>query len=193
MNNNLDWDLFKTGSIVVLCNTREKNDEFLREVANHNIKVYDNYDRYLEHTCYRCDDNYNSLMYCSELYYELNGFTIIEWNEFPNLKEGMVIKTRNGQKFYIRNHWQYGLIASSEKTWITCNGYDNELYYFKNLGDQELKELDIMEIYDTDAVNMENLFADSGLELIWEREPAEEMTLKEVCEALGKKIKIKED
>lgn len=192
MNNNFDWDLFKTGSIVVLCNTREKNDEFLREAANHNIKVYNNYERYLEHTCYRCD-NYNSLMYCFELYYELNGFTIIEWNEFPNLKEGMVIKTRNGQKFYIRNHWRYGLIASGEKTWITCNGYDNELYYFKNLGDQELKELDIMEIYDTDAVNMENLFADSGLELIWEREPAEEMTLKEVCEALGKKIKIKED
>lgn len=188
MNNNFDWDLFKTGSIVVLCNTREKNDEFLREVANHNIKVYDNYDRYLEHTCYRCDDNYNSLMYCSELYYELNGFTIIEWNEFPNLKEGMVIKTRNGQKFYIRNHWRYGLIASSEKTWIECNDYDNELN-LKN----KVKEFDIMEIYNTDAVTMETLFADSDLTLIWEREPAEEMTLKEVCEALGKKIKIKED
>lgn len=192
MNNNFDWDLFKKGSIAVFCNTREKNDEFLREAANHDIEVYDNYERYLEHTCYRCD-NYNSLMYCSELYYELNGFTIIEWNEFPNLKEGMVIKTRDGQKFYIRNHWQYGLIASGEKTWIKCNAYDNELYYLKNLEDLQLKELDIMEIYDTDSVNMENLFADDDLRLIWEREPAEEMTLKEVCEALGKKIKIKED
>ena len=108
----------------------------------------------------------------------------------------MVIKTRDGQKFYIRNHWRYGLIASSKKVWVTCNGYDNELlYYFKNLKDQklELKELDIMEIYDTNAVNMENLFEDSDLKLIWEREPTEEMTLKEVCEALGKKIKIKED
>ena len=192
MNNNFDWDLFKTGSIAVLCNTREKNDEFLREAANHNIEVYNNYERYLEHTCYRCDV-YNALMYCSELYYELNGFTIIEWNKIPNLKEGMVIKTRNGQKFYIRNHCQYGLIASSEKTWINCNVYDNELYYLKNLEDQELKEFDIMEIYNTDAVTMETLFADSDLTLIWEREPAEEMTLKEVCEALGKKIKIKED
>ena len=188
MNNNFDWDLFKTGSIVVLCNTREKNNEFLREATNHNIEVYNNYDSYLEHTCYRCD-NYNVLMYGSELYCELNGFTIIEWNEFPNLKEGMVIKTRNGQKFYIRNHYQYGLIASSEKRWIKCSGYDNELY----LKDQELKEFDIMEIYDTDAVTIETLFEDSDLTLIWEREPAEEMTLKEVCEALGKKIKIKED
>lgn len=188
MNNNFDWGLFKKGNIAVLCNTRKKNDEFLREAANHDIEVYDNYERYLEHTCYRCD-NYNSLMYCSELYYELNGFTIIEWNEFPNLKEGMVIKTRNGQKFYIRNHCQYGLIASGEKTWIKCNAYDNEL----NLEDQELKEFDIMEIYDTDAVTIETLFEDSDLKLIWEREPAEEMTLKEVCEALGKKIKIKED
>ena len=40
---------------------------------------------------------------------------------------------------------------------------------------------------------MENLFEDGYLKLIWKREPAEEMTLKEVCEALGKKIKIKED
>ena len=41
--------------------------------------------------------------------------------------------------------------------------------------------------------DMGTLFADSNLELIWERDTAEEMTLKEVCEALGKKSKIKED
>lgn len=187
MNNNFDWDLFKKGNIVVLCNTREKNDNFLREAANHDIVPYNYYEHYLEHTCYRCSV-YHTLTFSPESYYKLNGFTIIEWNEFPNLKEGMVIKTRNGQKFYIRNHWRYGLIASSEKTWIECNDYDNELN-LKN----KVKEFDIMEIYDTNAVNIENLFEDSNLKLIWEREPAEEMTLKEVCEALGKKIKIKED
>lgn len=187
MNNNFDWELFKKGSIAVLCNTREKNNEFLKEAANYNIEVHDSYERYLEHTCYRCDAD-NALMHCSELYYRLNGFTIVEWNEFPNLKEGMVIKTRNGQKYYIRNHCKYGLIASGEKTWIQCSDYDNEL----QLEHYGRKQFDIMEIYDSNAVTMGALFADSDLKLIWEREP-EEMTLKEVCEALGKKIKIKED
>ena len=99
------------------------------------------------------------------------------------------VVTKKGEKINFQIIENYDVA----KEYLREFAYDNELYYLKNLEDLQLKELDIMEIYDTDSVNMENLFADDDLRLIWEREPAEEMTLKEVCEALGKKIKIKED
>ena len=130
--------------------------------------------------------DYNSVYY--------NSFTIIKWvkqNEelYPKLKEGMVIEIADKQDplWYVRRI-KGDLIATNDKEWFDLN------YYNDNLMDKKFPRFNIVRIYESNSYILNKLFSKENLVLIWERkEEVEEMTLEEICKALGKKIKIKED
>lgn len=80
-----------------------------------------------------------------------------------DLKNGMVVELRNGERFLIVNDLGIG-----EDSCINLNslwGYDENLYDI--LGHSTF---DIIKIYKTEGRTFKNLFIDERLSLIWERE-----------------------
>lgn len=86
-----------------------------------------------------------------------------------DLKNGMVVELRNGERFLIVNDLGIG-----EDSCINLNslwGYDENLYDI--LGHSTF---DIIKIYKTEGRTFKNLFIDERLSLIWEREEKQELS-----------------
>lgn len=203
-----DWEKFKKEKIAVSFENEDEVYDFANEATkngitnvnycveiwisinekNHNkIVVFDCIDDTISNGGYILDwGSSNSVYY--------DNFTIVKWEKqneefYPKLKEGMIIEIGDKQEplWYIRRVKEE-LIATNNKGWFDLKSYDN------NLMDKTLPKFNIVKIYKSNSHTLNNLFSKENLVLIWERkEEAEEMTLDEICKALGKKIKIKED
>lgn len=185
-----DWEKFKKGKIAVHCDAEEKAKDFLKECYDYGIKWFppdENdtcWEEYKENTYYGCD--------CFGLYYgniHRNALNTVEWGvqeNVPQLKDGMVVEVRNGALYLIRTNCN-DLILSNELGFLYGSSYNDNLEVY---GD---KQFDIMTVYNSQGCSLTNCFAPRHLKLLWKREEVEEMTLDEICKALGKKIKIKED
>lgn len=197
-----DWEKFKKEKIAVRFDNEDELHNFANEATKNGIinvnycvnkrsrnndVVFDCAKDELSNSGYILDWGYlNSVYY--------NNFTIVKWvkqNEelYPELKEGMIIEIadKSDPFWYIRKV-SGELIATNENTWFKLDTYNNDLT------NKWLPELNIVKIYESGSHTLEGLFNKENLVLIWERkEEIEEMTLEEICKALGKKIKIKED
>jgi hypothetical protein len=99
-----------------------------------------------------------------------------------NLKDGMVVKLRNGRKYFVCDNLLMG-----QSSFIDLNAFNNEL---EQLGSDEF---DIVGVYKTKGHQFNNVFFDANLTLLWERreEPKyKEMTVEEIEKELGYKIKV---
>lgn len=65
------------------------------------------------------------------------------------------------------------------------NAFDDDLI-FKS----KYKDFDIMRIFKSKSITLNDFFAHSNLNLVWEREEPKEMTLEEVEKELGYQIMI---
>lgn len=190
-----NWKRFKAGEIAVHCDTLDKAKDFVKECIKRNIlwaskaDIETLWEEFKEDTFYFCDmiSLRTNLLYGSRE--DVDDETIFEWkiSSCPKLKEGMIVETRNGDKYLLRTVNEE-LVGSSFKGWI-------ELTYDENLCENKYnnKDFDVMKIYKSCLYLLDDVFNEAYLSLIWEREEVEEMTLEEICNALGKKIKIKED
>lgn len=100
------------------------------------------------------------------------------------LKEGMIIECRNGDRYLLRTACGE-LIASSNDEYIGLD-YDeklNENQYFD-------KNFDVMKVYTSKAFILNSLFDDDYLECIWERKGHKKMTLAQISEALGYEVEV---
>ena len=114
-------------------------------------------------------------------YKAMSGFTKAD------LKPCMVVFRRNGEVCGVSEN-QLGMFLQNARGTCFCqiSDYGNDL--IKSKDDYEL---DIMQVYGLARLN--NAISVENRPLLWERkeEPqVEEMTLSEVCKALGKNIKI---
>ena len=100
------------------------------------------------------------------------------------LKEGMIIECRNGDRYLLRTACSE-LVASSNDKYISLN-YDEELNENKYFN----KDFDIMKIYESNACVLGNLFNNDYLECIWERKEPKKMTLAQISEALGYEVEV---
>ena len=172
------------GKYVMHCKTKAEVEEFcdyLRQYnAYHNASAV--YNMYNGSTCF----NFNSDTHASEKFYKENGFTILEFSNFnwsmeftkADLKDGMIVECRNGNRYLVAvdrllRHQGY----------VHLNEYDDNLKH---------GSYTIVKVYTSNKpFNLNVLFDDKYLTLIWERKPEPvEMTIEEICKALGKEIKI---
>ena len=100
------------------------------------------------------------------------------------LKEGMIIECRNGERYLLRTACGE-LVASSNNEYISLD-YDeklNENKYF-------YKDFDVMKIYTSKSFILNNLFNDNYLECIWERKEPKKMTLAQISKVLGYEVEV---
>lgn len=187
------------GNYAMHCKTEEEAKDFCRYLDSLGRKLCHE-KKYTKNTCWQCFTDrtcyaFNDVEYSSLGYYERHGYTILEWGDFmdnkftkADLKSGDVILSVNGD---------VKIVCIETGTLIQRDGF-NSLY--------ELTD-DLKCIYSDKEDNFDDIvavrrpksprdcqfcaFAEGLGELVYERkyEP-EEMTLEEICKALGKEIKI---
>ena len=187
-----NWEDFKNGKIAVHCDTEEKAKDFVKECYKHGLKwrygsenntYWENVNKKIY---YECDGVY--IIYYLD--WKSNEITVVEYNEDNKmeLKEGMIIECRNGNRYLLRNV-RGGLILSANQGWEECV-YDNNFIDIAEDAKAFNGGYDIMKIYESKAYVLEDLFDNNYLECIWERKEPKKMTLAQISEALGYEVEV---
>lgn len=192
-----DYKDYVDGDYVINCKTYEEAKTYVRYMKWHNRRTMDAdiwiRSSYGDRFCF----NVNYGLYGTRAYYERGRYTILEFEDFDwsdfmkkeftkaDLKNGDVIKRRDGS---------VQIICIDVGTCIcqTGNHYDRLSDLKDDLTHDDNRDGDIIAVRRPlkpmhccfDAFDID--FGD----LIYERKEVEEMTLEEVCKALGKEIKI---
>lgn len=117
-----------------------------------------------------------------------------------DLKTGMVVRHRSGKYSVVMLDTYHTvpsqIVALGEGTNDNIDGYTADMMWYE---DQREDQLDIVAVYEPRILTYmhSNIFKGCGTvhenhncKLIWSRDTTTEMTMEEVCEALGKQIKI---
>lgn len=185
-----NWEDFKNGKIVANCKTEEEAKKFIKQCYKHGIKwSYSNenntqWEDMNEKIYYECEDEY---IYYGNLNWKPSK-TVVEYKEDNKmeLKEGMIIECRNGNRYLLRRNLNEStLIFSKIDRWFATT-YDEEL----NENKYHNEDLDIMKVYESKAYVLNSLFDDGYLECIWERKEPKKMTLAQISEALGYEVEV---
>ena len=187
-----NWEDFKNHKIGVHCKTEEEAKEFIKECYKHGIewqrsngditttKWSKKGDMY-----YACTDEH--FLYTNFLVFNPLYMQTVEYKKEDNkmeLKEGMIIECRNGNRYLLRTACGK-LIASYNDKYMSLD-YDEELnenQYFD-------KDFDVMKVYTSKAFILNSLFDDEYLTCIWERKEPKKMTLAQISEALGYEVEV---
>lgn len=158
------------------------------------------YDTYTNTTCYNLNDG----TFSGLCHFKNEGYNIIKFKDLKDLKDtemtkhhlktGMVVEMECGH---------YGLVMGNAildlSSYQKSNGGCNLIEYHENLIHIDDTRWTINKVYaennDLAGAGMEFYIRENKSilgELIWKRKP-EEMTIEEVCKALGKLIKIVEE
>lgn len=182
------------GKYVMHCKTEEEDKSF-REYLHSVGREWSSGDSYLDKThwngyksktCY----NFNIGCYSDVEYYTREDYTILEWSDFmrktftkADLRNGDVIQKRNGN---------VEIVCVETGTLICKSGWNLLSNINEDLTSDIASQHDIVAVRRPKfASNCTfNSFDYPEGELVYEREEAVEMTLEEVCKALGKTIKI---
>lgn len=183
------------GRYVMHCKTEEEAKDFLSYLDSVG-REWDSGDSYLSHTNwngYKSDTVYffNRNTYENIQYAKTRNYTILEWSDFMNkeftkadLKTGDVVKLRDGEVGIV--NLELDMCILNGCGWLDLSRYDSELKNQNQVG------CDIV------AVRRPTVpchcqfcaFERNFGTLVYERKEVEEMTLAEVCNLLGKEIKI---
>lgn len=145
-----------------------------------------NYEEYQENTVYY----FNKGTFGRADTAELNDYTILEWSDFMN-KEFTKADLRTGD-IILRRNGAVEIVNRELETFITPKGWNDFDEMNEDLTSNEESKYDIVAVRrpcEKSDCQFEAFERKLGT-LIYEREEVEEMTLEEVCKALGKKIKI---
>lgn len=107
-----------------------------------------------------------------------------------DLKTGMVVETRNGEKYLVMLEPD-----CKDMELINFKGGYMPLYYYNNeliFTEQSVQGFDVVKVYSVGWTICDLLSDKECMEfkLIWERNEPKEMTIEEIEEELGYKIKI---
>ena len=104
-----------------------------------------------------------------------------------DLKTGMIVEIRNGNSYIVMRDFIddgdiiAGLSCNNKisDTWISLSSYDKDMTH------SSLPNIDIMSVYASSAYS-----TDTPTKLLWERNEYKEVTMKEIEEKFGCKVKI---
>lgn len=190
---NFDWESFKEGKIVVHCKTKKEAEDFCLQMHEHGM-TWESGNSYLSYTYYEVHKNktcYSIGGYQSCDYFRKYRCNILEWSDYmqkeftkADLKDGMVVKHRNGDKRMVISE---ALIGE--------NGYADQNCFREDLTHRYFKDLDIVGVYAIQEYNnFADMLSDYNLELIWERTESKKMTVEEMRKKLeeltGEEIEV---
>ena len=186
-----NWEDFKNNKITVRCKTEKEAKKFIKQCYKHGLRwacSNENTTHWKDESetiYYKCDNKYIYYIYYGNFHWNLNEI-VVEYKEDNKmeLKEGMIIECRNGDRYLLRTACGE-LVASSNDKYISLD-YDEELNENKYFD----KDFDVMKIYKSNARGLGNLFNDNYLECIWERKEPKKMTLAQISEALGYEVEV---
>ena len=186
-----NWEDFKNHKCVVCCKTEEEAKEFIHECYKHGISWIHSCENETNWKWYEKDTYYNCDVELHLSYGNINNglivdLPVVEYKEDNKmeLKEGMIIECRNGNRYLLRKVDDM-IIGSSFDGWLKAT-YDENLcenYYYE-------ETFDIMKIYESKAYVLEDLFDNNYLDCIWERKEPKKMTLAQISEALGYEVEV---
>ena len=139
---------------------------------------------------------FTKAIYTKNNYYWFKPFEIIRKVKLSfakdDLKAGMLVQYRNGDLRLVMDS-KKGLYLTSKDCFHHFNYYDDSLLDME--GDTELDIVKVYDLVNDSFMALDDLFKVEYRKLLWEREepaeePVEEMTLEEVCKAVGKTIKV---
>lgn len=199
---NFDWDAFSRDKIAVWCKTEEEAIDFCNQSHEHgydwrgrrkrNELTY--WEDYREETCYIKDE------FTEREYYEVHEYLILEWSDYmATLKPTFTKSDLKDGDFILRRNKDVEVVILSLGALTGAKGFmvlaDTNEDFSDKSGDTNW---DIIEVrrpkhpYECQFTCFESNLG----EVVYNRErdsvPVVEMTLEEVCNALGKKIKIVE-
>ena len=195
---NFDWETFKNEKILVFFN-RDKEDieikNFLKECDKQHISWVDKE----QASSYIPEKDFNyigfkqGIFLATDDYLEEDDFQILLWSDYMEegdiksmLEDWMLVVYRSGQKKIVTDNCKILRDENGED----CNSLSN---YNENLLHRYFRNLDIIEIYDV-PLDRHNFSLDFTFrELLWKREEKEnfkKITIEEIEEILGTKIKI---
>lgn len=96
-----------------------------------------------------------------------------------DLKPGMVVEVRDGARYLFVN-----------EIFVSSGGYLQFISYNDDLTHATYDCLDVVKIFNTRGTEFGNILHDHHIDLIWEREEIKEMTVSEIEEKLGFKVKV---
>lgn len=104
-----------------------------------------------------------------------------------DLKTGMIVETRNGNSYIVmRNFIDYGdILAGLSCNNVISNTWTSLLSYNQDMKHSGVPYLDIVSVYASYPYS-----ADTPTRLLWERNEYQEVTMKEIEEKFGCKVKI---
>lgn len=192
-----NWDEFKNeeNKIAVHCKTEEEAKDFCEKMHKQGMKWCSG-ESYLKETNYKfCEEEmcYIRGEFSPYQYYKSNGYEILEWSDYTNkeftkadLRDGMVVKHRNGDKKMVISE---ALIGE--------DGYSDQNCFREDLTDRYFKDLDIVGVYAIkEYSSFTDMLSDYNLELIWERTELKKMTVEEMRKKLeeltGEQIEVTE-
>ena len=190
-----NWEDFKNHKCVVCCKTEEEAKEFIHECYKHGISWIHSCENETNWEWYEKDTYYNCDVELHLSYGNINNGLIVDLpvvkykeDSKMELKEGMIIECRNGDRYLLRNV-RGDLILSANQGWAECV-YDNNFIDIEEDAKAFNGDYDIMKIYESKAYVLEDLFDDNYLECIWERKEPKKMTLAQISEALGYEVEV---
>lgn len=205
---NFDWNAFgiERNKIAVHCKTEEEAIDFCKQSHDHGYDWWGGESRvdntnwsedlfgYGDATCYTTEH------FSGIIYYVENDYTILNWSDYmtkskpiftkSDLKDGDMVLRRNGVVEVVI--LSLGVLTGAEGYMLLADTNED----FSDINGEE--DWDIIEVrrpkhpYECQFTCFESNLG----EVVYNRErdsvPVVEITLEEICEALGKKIKIAE-
>lgn len=110
--------------------------------------------------------------------------------KLDDLKTGMIVKTRNGNSYIVmRDFIDAGdILAGLAYNNVISNTWTSLLSYNQDMTHPTLPNIDIMSVYASSAYS-----TDTPTKLLWERKEYKEVTMREIEEMFGCKVKIVEE
>lgn len=179
------------GDYVMWCKTEEEAEDFCRVMHESGRKwgsgnsyiEYSRFSDYLDRTCY----NFNSGSFAYRNWYERYDFTILEWEDFmekeftlSDLKVGMLIENKEGERFIIAETIDGRLIGTNETGFTDLKNYDTDMTCW------EFATYDIMKVYNKPKRNRRFYTCDTtNRDLLFERKEPKELTMQEIADKFG--------
>lgn len=191
----------KCNNVVVHCKTLKEATDFINVLKENNwkdkvvgaseySKYIERWNKYQENTCY----NLNNGNFADYSYYDFyKEYTILEWSDYMFITPKAMLQEHD--IVVTRKHEGY-MYYANQNIFVNSSGYNLVDYYDEDLivisedDDDDNSKFDIMQILRPKNAYefVERNWGDA--EVIWERPEVVEMTLEEICEALGKNVKI---